>query len=340
MARKFFNQKVKGSSNKSLVAYIIVGVCILLVFVCIIMIVLFSNRKPDNATIEIRDVVTVEINSEIPDKTLFFSELQNVKEDEIDVSFAEADLTKVGEYPIEIKLRGETYESKLAVVDTQAPNLMAKNYSIAVGGTYEANDFVESCSDNSGEDCIIEFYTLGMDQEGTTIDYGSYTEEGTYTVQIIAKDSSGNATTATSARLTIGESGEIQIPTSCNYGNSEYDSSQYILGVNVTQNGCALDLNLYQDEKVTAPAYALADADTERLQKEISKLNINENLKRNLYRLVTPVLNTAGTGIVGYTVHMELAIEYEDGHEEVVASYYINTEGKRIYSVNTYNLAQ
>ena len=74
MARKFFNQKVKGSSNKSLVAYIIVGVCILLVFVCIIMIVLFSNRKPDNATIEIRDVVTVEINSEIPDKTLFFSE--------------------------------------------------------------------------------------------------------------------------------------------------------------------------------------------------------------------------------------------------------------------------
>lgn len=239
-------------------------------FVCIIMIVLFSNRKPDNATIEIRDVVTVEINSEIPDKTLFFSELQNVKEDEIDVSFAEADLTKVGEYPIEIKLRGETYESKLAVVDTQAPNLMAKNYSIAVGGTYEANDFVESCSDNSGEDCIIEFYALGMDQEGTTIDYGSYTEEGTYTVQIIAKDSSGNATTATSARLTIGESGEIQIPTSCNYGNSEYDSSQYILGVNVTQNGCALDLNLYQDEKVTAPAYALADADTERLQKRLA----------------------------------------------------------------------
>lgn len=340
MARKFFNQKVKGSSNKSMVAYIIVGVCVLLVFVCIIMIVLFSNREPSEATIEIRDVVTVEINSEVPDKTLFFSELQNVKEDEIEVSFAEADLTKVGEYPIEIKLRGETYESKLAVVDTQAPNLMAKNYSIAVGGTYDAEDFVESCSDNSGEDCKVEFYTLGMDQDGTTIDYGAYTEEGTYTVQIIATDSSGNATTATSARLTIGEGGDIETPTYCNYGNSEYDSSQYILGVNVTQNGCALDLNLYQDENVTATAYSLADTDTERLQKEISKLNISQSLKKDLSRIITPVLNTAGTGIVGYTIHQELRITYEDGTSEVVASYYINTDGKRIYSVNTYNLEQ
>ena len=338
MARKFFNQKVKGSSNKSMAAYIIVGVCVLLVFVCIILVVLFSNRTPEDARIEIRDVVTVEINSEIPDKTLFFSELQNVKEDEIDISFAEADLTKVGEYPVEINLRGETYESKLAVVDTQAPNLVARNYNIAIGDTYSAEDFVESCTDNSGEDCIIEFYTMGMDQDGVTIDYGSYTDEGTYTVQIIASDSSGNSTTATSATLTIGESSGPVTPTMCTYGNSEYDSNTYILGINVTQNGCALDLNLYQNESVTAPAYELANADTEKLQKEISKLNINENLERNLSRLIYPVLNTAGTGIVGYTVHMELAIKYEDGHEEVVASYYINTDGERVYSINTYNL--
>ena len=338
MARKFFNQKVKGSSNKSMAAYIIVGVCVLLVFVCIILVVLFSNRTPEDARIEIRDVVTVEINSEIPDKTLFFSELQNVKEDEIDISFAEADLTKVGEYPVEINLRGETYESKLAVVDTQAPNLVARNYNIAIGDTYSAEDFVESCTDNSGEDCIIEFYTMGMDQDGVTIDYGSYTDEGTYTVQIIASDSSGNSTTATSATLTIGEASGPVTPTTCTYGNSEYDSNTYILGINVTQNGCALDLNLYQNESVTAPAYELANADTEKLQKEISKLNINENLERNLSRLIYPVLNTAGTGIVGYTVHMELAIKYEDGHEEVVASYYINTDGERVYSINTYNL--
>ena len=338
MARKFFNQKVKGSSNKSMIAYIIVGVCLLLVFLCVILVVVLSNRTPDDAVVEIRDVVTVEINSELPDKTLFFSELQNVEEDDIDVSFADADLTEVGEYPIEIKLYGETYESKLAVVDTQAPKLVARNYNVNVGESYSAEDFVESCSDNSGKECLVSFYTLGMDQDGVSIDYSSFTEEGTYTVQIIASDDSGNATTATSATLTIGESSGPVTPTTCTYGNSEYDSNTYILGVNVTQNGCALDLNLYQDESVTAPAYDLADTDTEKLQKEISKLNISENLKKNLNRVITPVLNNAGTGIVGYTVHQELSIQYEDGHEEVVASYYINTNGDRVYSINTYNL--
>lgn len=338
MARKFFNQKVKGSSNKSMIAYIIVGACLLLVFICVILVVVLSNRTPKDAIVEIRDVVTVEINSELPDKTLFFSELQNVKEDDIDISFADADLTKVGEYPIEINLYDETYESKLSVVDTQAPNLIVRNYNIKIGETYTAMDFVESCKDNSGEECSVDFYTLGMDQDGVNIDYSSFTEEGTYTVQIIAADSSGNATTPASATLTIGETSGPSTPTTCTYGNSEYDSNTYILGVNVTQNGCALDLNLYQDESVTAPAYDLADTDTEKLQKEISKLNINENLEKNLNRIITPVLNSAGTGIVGYTVHQELSIKYEDGHEEVVASYYINTKGERVYSINTYNL--
>lgn len=337
MAGKFFNQKVKGSSNKSMVAYIIVGACVLLVFICVILVVVLSNRDPD-AVVEIRDVVTVEINSEIPDKTLFFSELQNVAEDDIEVSFAEADLTEVGEYPIEINLYGETYESTLAVVDTQAPELIAKNHSIDVGDAYSADDFVESCSDNSGKECDISFYTLGMDQDGINIDYGSFTEEGTYTVQIIASDGSGNTTTATSATLTIGEASGPVVPTTCTYGNSEYDSNAYILGVNVTQNGCALDLNLYQDENVTAPAYELAEADTERLKNEINKLNTNEDLERVVNRLITPVLNTAGTGVVGYTVHMELILRSSDGSEEVVASYYINTDGDRVYSINTYNL--
>lgn len=339
MARKFFNQKVKGSSNKSRIAYIIVGVCILVIFIAVILVVVFSNSSGnDDAVIKIRDVVTVEINSEVPDKTLFFAELQGVSEDDIDVSFADADLTKVGEYSIEIKVYGEKYNSKLAVVDTEAPNMNAKNYRIPVGGTYKATDFVDSCTDNSGEECIIEFYELGMNQSGEKIDYGSYKGEGTYSIQIVAKDASGNTTSPITVSLTIGEGGNITTPTTCNFGGSDYDSTKYILGVNVSQNGCALDLNLYQNEATTKPAYDLAEQDTEKLQKEISKLNINQNLKKHLNRLITPVLNNAGTGIVGYTIHQELSITYEDGTTEVVASYYINTDGTRTYSINTYNL--
>ena len=340
MARKFFNQRVKGSSNKSMIAYIIVGACIILIFVAVIMVVIFSNSSPqEDSIIEIRDVVTVEINSEVPDKTLFFAELQNVSEDDINVSFTDVDLTKVGEYPVEIEVYGETYESKVAVVDTEAPVLTVRNYNIDTGGSYSADDFVESCTDNSGEECIVEFYSLGMDQAGNTIDFSSFVAEGIYSVQIIASDSSGNSTSPITAQLTIGDSGETQQPTYCNFGNSEYDSNTYILGVNVTQNGCALDLNLYYNEQVTAPAYDLINSDTERIKKEISKINISNVKQLHFDSEINPVLNTAGTGLVGYTVHQTLTIEYNDGSTELVADYYINTDGNRVYSVNKFNLA-
>lgn len=340
MARKFFNQRVKGSSNKSMIAYIIVGACIILIFVAVIMVVIFSNSSPqEDPIIEIRNVVTVEINSEVPDKTLFFAELQNVSENDINVSFTDVDLTKVGEYPVEIEVYGETYESKVAVVDTEAPVLTVRNYNIDTGGSYSADDFVESCTDNSGEECIVEFYSLGMDQAGNTIDFSSFVAEGIYSVQIIASDSSGNSTSPITAQLTIGDSGGVQQPTYCNFGNSEYDSNTYILGVNVTQNGCALDLNLYYNEQVTAPAYDLINSDTERIKKEISKINISNVKQLHFDREINPVLNTAGTGLVGYTVHQTLTIEYNDGSTELVADYYINTDGNRVYSVNKFNLA-
>ncbi len=341
MAGKFFNQRVKGSSTMSIKAYLIVGACVVLIFFAVIMVVVMANRTPAaDPVIEIRGVVTVEINSEIPDKTLFFSELQNVSEDEISVSFANVDLTKVGEYTVEIEIDGNTYQSTLAVVDTIAPVLVLTNYSIAAGESYTVYDFVESCTDNSGETCIVEFYSLGLDQDGNSIDYDSFTEEGTYSVQIIASDSSGNTTTPTTATLTIGEGDSNNTTTTtCNYGNDVYDTETYILGVNVTQNGCALDLNLYYNEEVTAAAYELASSDTERLEKEINKINISNSKQNTVNQIITPVLNTAGTGIVGYTVHIDLTILYTDGTQEVVASYYIKSDGSRVYTINKYNLS-
>lgn len=337
MARKFFNQRVKGS-NKSMLAYIIVGACILIIFVSVIMVVVFSNQTPEDAVIKIRDVVTVEINSELPDKTLFFAELQNVKESDIDVAFTGVDLTKVGEYPVEIDVFGESYESILTVVDTSAPELTVRNYAVAVGQGYNASNFVDTCSDNSGENCTIEFYEMAMDQNGNKIDYSSYTTEGVYNIQIVAKDSSGNVTSPLTAQLTIGNSDDIQQPTTCNYGNSQYDSNTYILGVNVTQNGCALDLNLYQNEEITKPAYDLADNDTEQMKKEINKLNISNVKMFHFNREISPVLNTTGTGVVGYTVHQRVTLEYNDGTTELVADYFINTNGGRVYSVNKYGI--
>ena len=66
MARKFFNQRVKGSSNKSMIAYIIVGACIILIFVAVIMVVIFSNSSPqEDSIIEIKKNALVRVNAEI-----------------------------------------------------------------------------------------------------------------------------------------------------------------------------------------------------------------------------------------------------------------------------------
>ena len=339
MAGKFFNQRVKGA-NRSFIAYIIVGVVVLCIFIAVILIVSLKN-KGDNkdAVIEIRDVVTVEVNSELPDKTLFFSELQNVKEDDIIISYDDVDLAKVGEYTVNIEVNKTNYLSTLSVVDTKIPNVTTKDLTIGKGETYAANDFIEKCSDNSDSGCIVTFYEMGKDQDGNLIDYSKYTEEGKYTLQIVVSDMSGNSTSPLSVNLTIGDGiGEPSNPTYCKYGNSEYDTNSYILGVNISQNGCALDLNLYYDENTSAPAYELAKNDTEKLQKEISKLNIDKDVKKVLNQVITPVLNTTGTGVVGYAVHLELSMNYDDGSSEVVASYYINLNGERVYYINKYNL--
>lgn len=332
MARKFFNQKVK-KGRLSTGTIVIITIFGLLVVIAIAVVISFSASK-NKAVIKIRESVAVEINSELPDKTLFFAELENVEESSIKIYYSNVNLAKIGEYKVSLDIYGKTYESKLIVVDTESPELVLKDLSIGIGETYAAKDFVASCSDNSEEECIIDFYQLSLSQDGKKIDYGAYTQEGTYTIQIIAKDAAGNATAPLSTNLTIGKSGSIS--TSCKYGNSEYDSDKYNLAVNVTENGCALDLNLYQDPNILAPAKEIQANEENKLQNEFKTLNLNVD-KIYLNGHINPVMNKTGTGIVGYTLFIELLIPNGDS-QELIESYYVNINGGRDYVVNKYGL--
>lgn len=333
MARKFFNQKVKKSKSKNpalLVTLILIGV--IATIILIVLIVKSLNKKPDNAVIKIRDVVAVEINSELPDKTIFFAELENVKEKDIKVSFENVKVDTVGKYEVTLKVYGKSYKSTLEVVDTESPKLEAKDHTIRVGDTYTAKDFVKSCTDNSGISCIVEFYDKGLNQEGDKLSYSNYVKEGTYTVQIIAKDPSGN-TSYSMAKLVIG-SGQAEKPTTCKYGNDSYDKDTYTIAVNVTENGCALDLNLYQSETILAPIKDLIEAETAKLKKEMNVLKLDS---KNIYlnSSIGPVLNESGKGVVGYTVYMEVYLGNDD-NKEVIESFYVNQYGGRNYIVNKY----
>ena len=337
MARKFFNQKVKvNDSKKTLTQIIIISVCVVGVIICFIIAGYFNNRnkKLENATIKIRESVSIEINGDLPDKTLFFTELENVKEEDIKLDYDKADISKVGEYEVEIKVYNKKYTSKLLVIDSVSPELTLKDVTIEANTEYSANDFVEACSDNSKEDCKIQFYTLATDQDGKAIDYSKYSNVGTYKVQIQASDSSENITLK-EAILTIGKGGNNPKPVVCKYGNDEYDTNSYVLAVKVSENGCALDKDLYQDDKALAPVRALMENETIKLKKEFSKLNVSGDIVLN--RNASAIPNKSGSGIVGYSLYMELTLS-SNGKDEVVESYYVDQTGKRTYSVNKYNL--
>lgn len=339
MAGKFFNQRVKGSSNNNMKAYMIVGGCILVIFITVIIIVTAGGGSDaPEPIIEINNSADVEINSSLPNMDVFFRELQNVSEDDIDIDYSGVDLSKLGSYAVTITVNGEEYNATLNVVDMTAPELTTKDVTISVGQAYDAEDFVDTCEDNSQEECVIEFSENGRDQDGNRIDYGAYLAEGTYTIQIVASDSAGNTSTAQSATLTIGEGSGNVDPSTCRYGGTEYDSNTHILAVNVTNNGCALSIDGYLDEDRTKPAYDLAEADTQKLQREIYNLDIDKEIPRNLTQRINPILNTTGTGLVGYSVEMILTLQYADGTEEIIERYFLDANGNRTYSVNKYNL--
>lgn len=334
MARKFFNQKVN-NTRKTIIQILIISGSILGIIICFVMVNIFSNNNNNNAKITMRDSVAIEINTNYPDKTVFFEELENVKEDNIKISYADADISKIGEYPVAIKINNKTYKSILKVVDTEAPTLKLKDLTIKKGDKYTAKDFIESCTDNSKEDCKIDFYNLATDQDGNTINYDNYINEGIYTIQISASDKSEN-TIIESTTLTIGEgNNNITTPTTCKYGNNNYDKQKHVLASDVTENGCALDLNLYKNEKIMAPVKNLMEQETKKLKNEFSKLNVQGNITLNRY--TEAILNTEGNGIVGFSLHMELIVT-NNGKEEVAESYYVKTDGTRVYSINKYYL--
>ncbi len=330
---KFFNQKVKKNKNK-ITSVILVStiICVIIIIIGGILFILLNSNKHTDAVITIRDDAAVEVNNENIDKTIFFEEIKNVKEKDIKVDYSKVKFNEVGTYEVTIKIYNKKYTAKLQVVDTESPILKTKDVSIDVGETYKAKDFVDSCKDNSNKKCIVEFYDSGVNQNGEKIDYSAYTTEGSYTVQIIASDKSGNKTSPISATLNIGNGSKTE--TKCTYGNNEYDSSKYNMAVNVTDNGCALDLNLYQNEEILAPVNKLIESEISKVKKEFSKITLNV---KDVYinSSIGTILNNSGNGVVGYSVKITVSI-YNNDVNEVIEDYYLNSNGSRNYLINKY----
>ena len=342
MAKKFFHSRVH-NTKKNIINFIIIGVCIIGVIICFLIVSNFEgeNHTKQNGSLSIKKSVTIEVNQEF-DKEIFFSKIENVKMDDVKVTYPDDyHISKVGSYNITLTINEKNYTAELNIVDTTKPELVLKNIEIESGKIYVASDFVSQCKDNSNESCKISFYTNGVDENGNKVDYSTYTNNGTYEVKIIAEDSFGNQNVQV-ATLTI-KSKENNItqppakPVTCKYGDGTYDTIKYLIATDVTSKNCAISLDLYKDESITKEMNNLMDIETVRIKKDVEKLNLTGTLTLN--RKVTAVTNIYGSGIVGYEIRMSVSISYNDSSKTVV-DYKLDKNGKRVFTENPYNLSK
>lgn len=339
MAKKFFYNRVY-NTKRTIINIIIIGVCIIGVIVCFIITSNFEgeNHNTPEGSLSIKKETTIEVNENYSNE-LFFSKIENVEIDDIKVTYPENfDVSKPGKYEVILEISGKNYESILNIVDTTKPILETKEVTISANETYKVSDFVKSCTDNSNKDCIIDFYTEGVNEDGMAIDYSKYKNSGTYAIKISAKDGSENQTVQ-ETKLTITKSSSGETPSSkpvlCKYGNNIYDTNNYLVAIDITTNKCAVSLDLYKDTSMTSEINKLMDSETTKIKKDVEALNLTGTLALN--RKVTAVINTKGDGIVGYELRMTVSITNNDKTETVV-DYKVDSNGKRVFITNPYKL--
>lgn len=134
-------------------------------------------------------------------------------------------LEEVGEYKIKIVIEDKEYESLIKVIDNENPVLKLKEVTIKTGEKYTINSFIDTCTDNSKKDCKLFFTDEKM---------SSYTEAGTYDIEIVAKDDSDN-TSSLKTKLII-KAKETTNSSNSNSSNKNDSNSSYSSNNNNTSN--------------------------------------------------------------------------------------------------------
>lgn len=341
--KKFFNKKVASRKNNLINGCIII-VCIIGIAACFILTRNFSSDESENVEVvaKLHQSVNIEVNSSNINKEIFFLQLSGVSDDEITINFDEVLFDTLGEYSAVVNVLDKTETVTVNIVDVTRPVLNLGSHTIEPGEKYSLNDFVVDCTDNSGYDCSIRFKDDAIDSNNNLIDYTSYTKSGTYDIVIVASDPSGNENYVTTKLTINGDNVDSNNDddsveddansTTCTYGKNNY-SDEYILTYDVSNNGCALSLDLYQNESIRESIEIIANKEVLKIQTEVDAIaGLTPDLM--ITKNVIAILNTSGNGFVGYSLLLQ--VKNSDG--EIIAEYYLNLDGSRTYVENPYKL--
>ena len=260
----FDENYIKKYAKKDRLKWLIIGLSALVLIIVIIIVILATrNSEPEPVepalpTFELKEELTIEAGSPLPEVTDYFNTLENIDVNEITITYPDEFelsydtslctpeeveeiysneepnfeeyecvqnyLLTPATYGITIGLQGEEYTVNLIVSDIREPVLILQDVEIYEGDTYELNDFVSSCFDVTSE-CEITYYTEDTDEEGNSIDYSNITEVGDHTIKIVATDDYGNTTEPIETTLTIIEvEGNLYTVTFDSNGGSEITS--------------------------------------------------------------------------------------------------------------------
>ncbi len=181
--------------KKSVRIILIGGICLIIILIPIILYNKLNKNYQNNQEIKeerlneelkIKEDITLEVNSPLLSiNDLFSKDIEVTYEIKYYLDNEEINPTsydKIGVYDVRVLINDKTYQTKITVEDTIKPVLKLKEVSINEGEVYKIEDFIDSCTDNSGETCLFEYKNPE-----------TYSKEGTYDITIVAKDSSSNA---------------------------------------------------------------------------------------------------------------------------------------------------
>lgn len=331
----FYGEKINYFFKKWLIVIILI--------ILIIIIILFAkgctnnknNKKPKspseiNSTEPIVvDSISINLNQNVPTINEFVKNYEKIKKDTDSITYEQTNFLNnkyyaVGTYKVTIKLDEKEYTSRIVVLDKEAPTFAVKDVIITEGSYYTINDFVSSCSDNSGKECALSYEKN---------EYSNYTAPGVYNVSILAADLSGNTAKAQTAKLTINAKQVNPKPnTGCQYGSTQY-TSNHTLTYSVVKNNCPIDSNYAKtDTYITVPE-KMAKDDLIKVKNEINNKNISMKIQFSLS--VIPILNNENKGLVGYAAYIS-GVNVDT--KKTVLSYDLNPNGSRKYIINELGL--
>lgn len=166
-------------------------------------------------------------------------------------------LNQTGNYQVKINIDNQDYLTTLTVIDKEAPNLILKEETILKNSPYTIHNFIVSCTDNSGEDCIVEFQESSME---------SYIEPGIYQITVRAKDAFNNETLANTKLIII----EPNIPSIEKKKDNTFSND---IVQDSSQTNESIKSKAYENITINATKISLYEDVQSQMKKEYERIN-------------------------------------------------------------------